>query len=523
MIISSSMKKLLTSKDCAVIENGACLKNQGFQFQICCEKRDRIDEKICIESDLMDWIAVYRVYDMKGAYEHHLTNKTDEYYIKSDDDFYPDLLKPIHQVTTRGDEKCILFIDISERTKPAGKHSIKVSLGTESVEFHLTILEKELVETNLILTNWMHYDGICNYYGVTPFSDAFYEKFAWFLKAYVRMGNNMILLPAFTPPLDTEVGGERLTAQLVQVEKQGAEYQFDFSAMKKFIAVCKAGGIRYFEHSHLFTQWGGEFCPKIIVKENGEEYNAFGWSVSAESEVYKAFLSAYLPKLEAFLREENIYDNVYLHLTDEPRMEHLERYTRLAAFVKEQCSLKTMDALSEKKLADVVDFPVVVMCSNDLPLFEQDIILYYCVGVDQEYITNRYLHMPLQRTEILGYQLYSMQAKGFLHWGYNFYNTQLSKAITNPYEDTMAGGGFPAGDSFIVYPGEGDIDPSIRYFSIKRAFEDYRLLKTLELSKGKDFVLGLLKEEGVQGVHQYPQSVTWHEAFRNKLLGLIMA
>ena len=29
------------------------------------------------------------------------------------------------------------------------------------------------------------------------------------------------------------------------------------------------------------------------------------------------------------------------------------------------------------------------------------------------------------RTRVLGVQMYALGAKGFLHWGYNFYNSQL--------------------------------------------------------------------------------------------------
>ena len=518
MIISSSLVKILDKEDCVEINRGICLCNQGFQFQIWLDKNRREGVQVRVESDLSDYVTMYRVYDKRGTYEHPLNKKTDDYYIKSKDDMYPDLLKRIDTVTTTADEKCVLLIDVSEREKPVGSHTIKFFIGEETKEFTLEVLETKLVETDLILTNWFHLDGICNYYKVEPFSNDFYERFTWFLEAYVKMGNNMILVPAFTPPLDTEVGGERLTTQLVKISKIGEEYKFDFSEMKTYLEICASKGIKYFEHSHLFTQWGGEYCPKIIIGENGIEKNLFGWSIRSDDEKYKTFLKQYFTALNEFLEIENLKENFYLHLTDEPRPQHIEKYKRLSAFIKDiSKGMKTMDALSEKEAAEAVDMPVVAMYSKDLPLFDENKMLYYCVEVDTDCITNRYFHMPLQRTEILGFQLYENQAKGFLHWGYNFYNTQLSKGQVDPYEDATAGGGFPAGDSFIVYPGEREVEPSIRYFSIKRAFEDYRLLKTVEAKVGKSMVMNLLEKEGVNGVHAYPKSVVWQENFRKKL------
>ncbi len=515
MKLCSAMTKIFDRNDCIEISEGRCLCNQGFQFQIYLEKRERKDLEVKLEGDLAEFCTVYRVYEMQGNYEHPLNKKTDDYYIKSANDKYPDLCKKIHALTTTARETCVLLIDISERNKPSGQHALNIQIGDERATLSVNVYKKELIETDLILTNWLHFDGICNFYKVEAFSKEFYERLSWFLDSYVKMGNTMVLVPAFTPPLDTEVGKERLTVQLVKVQTKNGQYEFDFSEMKRYIDLCKEKGIRYFEHSHLFTQWGGEYCPKIIV--DGKK--AFGWDIPSDDERYQDFLAQYLKALQSFLRQEGLTERVYLHLTDEPRPQHIEKYKKLSAFVKERASsLKTMDALSEKEAAEAVDMPVVAMFSKELPLFDENKMLYYCVEVDTDCITNRYFHMPLQRTEILGFQLYETQAKGFLHWGYNFYNTQLSKAQVNPYEDATAGGGFPAGDSFIVYPGEKDIEPSIRYFSIKRAFEDYRLLKTVEGKLGKAKTMDILHGECVHGVHQYPKSVVWHEDFRRKLM-----
>ena len=193
MIISSAMTKIMTEQDCVEIKQGVCLCNQGFQFQLYLEKKQRKQENIQINGSLAKYITVYRVYDRKGTYEHPLNKKTDDYYIKSEDDMYPDLLKKFDTVTTAAEEKCVLLIDVSEQEKTVGNHTVKISIGDETKEFTLEVLGTKLVETDLILTNWFHLDGICNYYKVEPFTSDFYERFVWFLEAYVRMGNNMIL------------------------------------------------------------------------------------------------------------------------------------------------------------------------------------------------------------------------------------------------------------------------------------------------------------------------------------------
>ena len=78
---------------------------------------------------------------------------------------------------------------------------------------------------------------------------------------------------------------------------------------------------------------------------------------------------------------------------------------------------------------------------------------YYCVGQGYK-VSNRFITMPGWRTRILGVQLYKYRMEGFLHWGFNFYNTQYSLRPVDPYRENDADDAFPAGDAFIVYPGE---------------------------------------------------------------------
>ena len=79
----------------------------------------------------------------------------------------------------------------------------------------------------------------------------------------------MAFVPLFTPPLDTEVGGERPTVQLVDVILDENGYRFGFSRLKRYLELAQQCGMQYFEMSHLFTQWGAKAAPKILVRKDG--------------------------------------------------------------------------------------------------------------------------------------------------------------------------------------------------------------------------------------------------------------
>lgn len=114
-------------------------------------------------------------------------------------------------------------------------------------------------------------------------------------------------------------------------------------------------------------------------------------------------------------------------------------------------------------------------------------------------------------------QLYERDINGFLHWGFNFYNTVLSYRPINPLCVSDAGGAFPAGDSFVVYPGHNGAWDSLRLEVFYDALQDRMILKLLESFIGREKVLDLLHNEGVRGWKEYPRDAKWHIMFREKL------
>ena len=309
---SSANVKIFGGLDIVKINNAQCLRNEGFGFQVFIQDIKagvydvNVKSKLCVEK--------FEVLFKQGNYDKN--NKTDDFYLKPDDDKYPELLLPIDNIVCEGGDTKTLYFYIPETDKIPGNYEISIIIGSEELTLNLTVLDAALVKNDLIVTHWFHNDGICNYFGVKPFSEEYYFHFKHFLEAFVRMGNTMLLIPMFTPPLDTEVGGERITTQLVKVYKSGDVYSFDFSEMKKYIDIAKSYGIEYFELSHLFTQWGGEYCPKVIVEENGEDRKLFGWETPSTDVAYLGFLRSFFKELNLFLETEGIKDNTYMHLTD---------------------------------------------------------------------------------------------------------------------------------------------------------------------------------------------------------------
>lgn len=531
MKILPSFEKVMLDREPKTEEYSAkILKDERLNFQIAikseCPYATKLN-RIEVQGTLAPFVTLRSVEQVPVSYT---APEADEYYLDKKPGLYPDLLKPfggLGLVIPCLQWKAV-WVSVEGEFLPVGEHTLTFVLFDEfnnhiaETSYTVKVLDIVSEKHNLKLTNWIHYDSICATHRVKPFTKKFYTIFGNYLKTYVDGGMNMLLTPLFTPPLDTIVGGERLTTQLVGVSFENGAYSFDFSKLEEFVAFAKEKGILYFEFSHLFTQWGGRFCPKIVVKKNGRLQKEFGWGVASNSPEYAKFLEAFLPELYREILKLGIKDVSYLHLTDEPGPASLETYGKCCELIKRQMGgIPTMDALSDPVFCEkgFVDIPVPITKHYEkfLPFHKKEMIVYNCCFPNNEYYSLRFINAPGVRLRILGTQLYATGATGFLHWGFNFYSSVLSLERIDPYAVTDACGFFPGGDGFIVYPTEKGVDYSLRAELMREAVQDYRALKTLEKLTDKQTVKDLLDEFGIKHYNVYPRESAEFSAFRNRV------
>lgn len=459
-------------------------------------------------------------------------------YLRTTPGLYPDLLEDVTGTThlrAYQDVWSAVWIDIepTEETKP-GSYTLSCRMedfaGKLVAEqtFGFEILAGVLPPQEIIQARWLHTDCLAEYYHVAVFSDEHFAILERFIGNAVRRGINMILVPAHTPPLDTAVGGERLTTQLVMVTVRHGEYAFDFTLLDRFVAICQRAGVKYYEIAHLFTQWGAYHAPKIVATIDGKAQRLFGWDTNATGNAYKTFLDAYLPALTRRLQELGIAAYTYFHISDEPSRAHIDQYLQVKAMVSPHLTgFKVIDALSDIAFYESGAVPLPIPASNHIaPFLEADIKerwVYYCVGQHWQ-VSNTFIAMPAARTRIIGAQMYRYGITGFLQWAYNFYNSQYSESAVNPFLITDADGFAPAGDAFQVYPGEGGIpQDSLRLMLFHHALQDNRALRWAETLAGRERTLSVL----AQGLDtpltftEYPMDPTYMLCMRERINRLI--
>ena len=457
--------------------------------------------KIKVHSNIKDSIKVYAIEHVPAVFAAPIYEDPDNF-LRQYPGLFPDLLVEINEDTEYSIVHRVLntmWVEVDTSNVPAGEYSIIIEFSDKndnklsSCKHTLKVIGARLPEQTIAVTHWMHTDCIADAFGLKVFSEKHWEAIENYVKMYVDSGSNMLYTPLFTPPLDTAVGGERTTVQLVGVELCNGKYTFDFSKLRRWVEMAKRCGVKHFEMSHLFTQWGAFHAPKIIATVNGKQKKIFGWDTDAHGNEYENFLAQFMSALLPVLKELGIENNTVFHISDEPSIEHLESYKACSDIIRKYLKgYKIMDAMANIKFYEdgLVDIPIPYLkhCKAFFEAKADPRYVYYC-GADTQ-MMGRAIAMPSCRNRICGVHFYTNKVEGFLHWGFNFYNSRNSTRHIDPYFVTDADKRFCAGDSFLVYPAE-DLKPtpSIRMCVFRDAIQDMRALELCEALIGRDAVM----------------------------------
>lgn len=535
----SSLHKIRStdSMDLAQLSRKTCLAGERFSYQICLQCDQLLITDVVMESALAEHIRLYRVREANMDYPMYADNPQEDY-ITFIPGPMPDILVPLIEDNNRMMVKntpSTLWVKLDiPRDCPPGEYSVIIRFNmhrqgdtasiTAETTMTITVISAVMPQQKMLYTRWFYADCIANAHNVEIFSEAHWALIEKYIAAAVDVGINMILVPVHTPPLDTEIGTTRPCVQLVDIEKKGETYHFSFEKFHRFIDICKRNGVRYYEMAHLFSQWGAKSAPNIRVTENGKTDYLFGWHVPADCAEYVSFLKQYIGGIVRELTAAGISENTYFHISDEPILEQLESYRNAVNIIRPLLgNCKTIDAVSDYDFYEkgLVECPVTVV-SEIKKFLEHNIPnqwAYYCCGPTTVY-TNSFLAMPSCRTRVLGFLLYKYNIKGFLHWGFNFYNACRSVYTINPYQTTSGDKSYPSGDGFIVYPGKDGVYPSIRGEVTYEAMQDVDICCMLEKQIGRDGVIAMIDAAAGMNLHFdcYPAGNAFCENLRAQMI-----
>ncbi len=434
--------------------------------------------------------------------------------------FAPDPLLPETEVYAGPFETNAFWVTLTVAPDLApGVYQVDVTLTSDDstparLSASIAVRDIVLPRRDFPVTNWLYADALCDRYRVELTDDAFWRILGSYLDDIVMHGQDTLYVPVFTPPLD----GVKRPTQLLGVERGDGGYRLDWSLVSRWVQAARARGVSNFEWVHLFTQWGARNAIRIYEGHGEGERLLWEPETEATSVVYREFLAQYLGELENFLRGEGLLERSFFHLSDEPHGERdLVTYRAAREMLRELVPwMRVMDALTELDFAraGLTDIPVPLITTA--PQFIQEGIpawAYFCTQPRGRFL-NRLLDTPLVKIRMTGWLLYRLRARGFLHWGYNYWYRRQSRELIDPFvvTDAHAWPAWPPGDPFQVYPGPAGPVDSLRWEVFAESLQDYALLQ----ASGVDPDEAMLAD--IQSYAEFPRDATWIEERRSVLL-----
>lgn len=454
----------------------------------------------------------------------HLTPDTDAEHLEGVGHvpgLVPDPLFPENSVVVGPFESHAFWITVGvPAAVEPGIRDIKVgfSIGEETIwplNISLDVRPLVIKPTRFPVTHWFYADSICDWYKVEPFEERFWKLLRPYVKDVVAHGVSSLYVPIFTPPTD---GIKRPTQLLRVTTPSEGKYEFDFTDVKRWVDIGKESGAQYFEWTHWFWQWGVKYALRVYRSNVDPESLLWPHETSATSDVYREFLSQFLPQFKAFLEQEGILANSFFHVSDEPHGdEHLANYRSARLMLRELAPwMKVMDALSEVSYGKegLTDMPIPsISVAHEYAESGISAWVYYCCGPRGKFL-NRFMDTPLAKIRMHGWLFRRLNAHGFLHWGYNYWYKAQTQRLIDPFTEAASDNwpNFSYGDPFVVYPGEDGPVDSIRWEVFAESLREYALLETAGISSD-DPILADIK-----GYDDFPFSEEWVENARRRIL-----
>ncbi|HEY0669407.1 MAG TPA: DUF4091 domain-containing protein [Sphingobacteriaceae bacterium] len=422
-----------------------------------------------------------------------------------------------------------ITLNIPAGMKP-GKHKLKVNITWENIYFGAERGKKGKIELpleidvskmvvkpreNFHVLHWWRGEATWNYYNTEMFDDTWWKHTRAHFIDMLDHGSDVVYVPVL---FDIKPIFKRPCQLLIVDEPSPGKYVFDWSRVKKFMAMCKEIGVKKFEWSHLWVYWGVENPVRVYKKVNDEYKMLWAPDISGFSDTFINFLKQFLPEFHKFLLDEKVLQDSYFHISDEPHAKHLANYRKAKNLLKELAPWMhpIMDALSniEYGREGLVDIPVPQL-PGAKAYYDEKIPhwVYFCTSPKGDYL-NRFFDTPLPKLRMAGFLFYHLKADGFLHWGYNYWNKLETEEILDPYTNGDAGvyPEIPFGDPFVVYPGPDGPISSIRWEVFAEALQDFAILQTAGIDKDDKRFAEL------RTYADYPKSEEWIQKTMSDIL-----
>ncbi len=354
-----------------------------------------------------------------------------------------------------------IALKISPDAAP-GTYAFTVRADGEEIPGRLAVHRCRVPKESLKMILGYYRAPLEQFHGLRPGTEEYAALDRKYLAALRRMHQNMMY-----------VGGVRAN------EVEPRKWEFDFTGLVEMIEEFETAGMTYF------------WLPSVGCRKSWSESTILlRGTIPAMSYEGYCYLTQYLPALQKVLDEHGWISRCVMGVSDEPTAENATEFRALCGLIHRIVpDIRLGDAMSWGNLHGALDVWVPKNSEYEhhraeiesLRQHGGEIWHYVCCHPREPGAINRFMDYPLLSTRYLHWGNYLYDLPGFLHWAANCYQPGQDPFEQNcpEHHNTDAVCYLPAGDTHVLYPGEGEPWLSMRLEAERESAEEYELLKAV--------------------------------------------
>lgn len=358
----------------------------------------------------------------------------------------------------------------------------------------------DVSERSFHLDLWQHCSNIARHHDVRLWSDEHFSVLESYVKTLADIGQKTVTLIVSEIPWSGQscfafpkFDSNLFEYSMVKVTKRNGSFNFDYSAMQRYIDLCKKYGISdelslyglanvWSKEEYGFGKVSEDYPDGVRIRYYDENDGVFRYMTKSEE------IDQYIRSLEQYFLATDQMSAVRL-CADEPAdvvayKASIDHILSIAPSFKLKAAINHAEFIGEFE-KEIFDFVPYVGCLqkeyDKVKKFQKEMpdkrfLWYVCCGPD---FPNTFIKSPLRESAFIGILTSYMELDGFLRWNYTVYNKDPRKSIVY--------GSFPAGDINFVYPSyNGGALLTLRYKALLRGLEYYTMLEALKESGLRD-------------------------------------
>jgi len=343
---------------------------------------------------------------------------------------------------------------------------------------------------------WQNPWIVADYNHVKPWGDEHKELLKKHLKLYADAGGTYITTyGVYSPWGDNEYAIER--DMIKWIKSKDGSWRFDYHIFDQYVELAMSIGIYKAITIYTPLPWGERFR---YMDESTGNYVFEQWPPT--SNAFKVNWSAFLTDLEAHLDKKGWFNKTYIGINENDMQQTLAAIKMIKAH---SSRWKITYAGNWHRELDTLLDDYSILYGNEASVDEvkarasrgQTTTYYVSCNPAKP---NNFLFSPPIEARWMGWYSAAHGYSGFLRWAYDSWPE-------DPMRDARYGS-WPAGDSYLVYPGGNSC---IRFEKLREGIVDYEkiwILKALAL-KSSDKAI----ENGVTALKAYLETLNAEKAF----------